>query len=67
MKAVVTIKLPGKGKWHNPKIQGKCPVNGNSCSDSNNLHHSFVVEGNNFEEIKEQVGKTYHITRIEEI
>lgn len=50
---LVTVKLP-KNPAHNPnsKVTGKCPVNGNYCSDTTGEHHTVLIECNSLNDFR---------------
>lgn len=68
---LITIKL-ARNSSHDPqnKQKGPCPINPNSlCSDVTGQHHTFILKTTTERLVDqiEQLTKTYHITRIEQV
>lgn len=65
---LVTVKLP-KNPEHNPreKKTGRCPVNGEPCTDVTGEHHTFLADltDMNAEDVRDLYTEIYHVTRVE--
>lgn len=66
---LVTVKLPSDLN-HDPhnKVTGKCPVPFNfECTDVTGQHHTFLSTVNSKQDVIDNWGNEFHITRIEEV
>jgi hypothetical protein len=69
MIVLVTVKLP-KTPEHDPrnKITGRCPVNGQPCTDVTGEHHTMLLAAEDLEDAQSHMARDYpgtHVTRYE--